>query len=41
MQMACDSLSIRIVMRIATNASGWRAKYDIVSMNPHATHLAM
>ena len=41
MQMACDSFSIRIPMRIATNASGWRAKYETASMTPHAMHLAM
>ena len=41
MLMACDSLSIRIVMMIATSTSGCRAMKDIVSMTPHAMHLAM
>lgn len=41
MQMACDSFSIRIPMRKATTIPGCRAMKDIVSMNPHAMHLAM
>lgn len=41
MLMACDSFSIRIVMRKAASTSGWRAKYETASMTPHAIHLAM
>lgn len=41
MLTACDSLSIRTIIKIATITSGCRAMKDIASITPHAISLAI